>query len=109
MIVSLRSDGAAGEKMWQAESSGAGVTIKFGSVGKKPRTQLIPLSKCSNQSSEEELLKRADQKRSSGFWDVDPDMSLTEDQSTVTPQQADTANNAKSAYGMDGVKPLEWF
>lgn len=109
MIVSLRSAGAAGEKMWQAESTDSGVVIKFGSVGKKPRSQHIPLSKCTNRSPEEELLKKAEQKRSSGFWDVEPDMSITVGQDAEIRQPKATANNASSAFGMAGVKPHEWF
>lgn len=99
MKISLQSDGVAGPKMWEAEATPAGVTIRYGTVGRKPRTQTIPLTACMNGSATDEILKRAETKRKEGYWDYEP--GIEPDLSKAQP----VANPGR----LDSLKSNDWF
>lgn len=101
MIISLQNKGLTGLKMWEATVTSSGVAISFGSVGKKPRTQTIPLSACQNLNAAEEAHKRADAKRKEGYWDVLPTGA------TGTFPEAKQSPSAPS--GLHSIKTNEWF
>jgi predicted DNA-binding WGR domain protein len=105
MKITLHNNGAAGLKMWEAEVTSQGVTIRYGSVGKNPRTQQIPLSACQNKSAMDEAIKRANAKRKEGYWDVA--------QSNTTSAPPKIPTNPKSASvamdALDSFQSNEWF
>jgi predicted DNA-binding WGR domain protein len=100
MKISLQANGVAGPKMWEVEVTPSGVTIRYGSVGKKPRTQSIPLSACENGSATDEALKRAQAKRDEGYWDVEPGQTAD---STTQSSQPQPGNR------LDSFKSNDWF
>lgn len=104
MKISLQANGVAGLKNWEAEVTATGVTIRYGSDGKKPRTQTIPLSACVNNSATEEALKRADAKRKEGYWDVDPGHLASS-----PPQQPGKPQSTSLDGWLDSAKSNEWF
>lgn len=63
-------------KMWEVTAHTDGITIYYGTVGKKPRTQTIPLSSCLNGSPDAEAETRAFKKKQSGYWVVHEDGPL---------------------------------
>jgi len=101
MKISLQNNGVAGLKMWEATVTPAGITIAFGSVGKKPRTQTIPLSACENGDAEAEARKRAEAKRKEGYWDV----AATSDPSASPSSQP----AGRPANTLDAFEKNEWF
>jgi len=104
MKISLRAEGLTGEKMWEAEVTPQGVSIRHGSVGKKPKSQLVPLAACKNRNATDEAVKRAEAKRKSGYWDVDPE-------DNADPKNAVSAKPSKSKDKADlgSIKVNNWF
>lgn len=100
MLISLRNNGATGEKMWEAEVTPKGVTIRFGKVGKKPRTQSIPLSACVNQNAVDEALSRAGRKRNEGYWDIDP---------VIPKPNRNEQAKPPTEVSLGVIAPREWF
>lgn len=104
MKISLRGEGVTGEKMWEAEVTSQGVKIRYGSVGKKPRTQVVPIAACKNRNATDEAVKRAEAKRKEGYWDVDPE-------DNKDPQNAvqETRSKALKKEGLGSIKVNNWF
>ncbi len=99
MKISLIAQGRSGAKAWEVEATSSGVTIRYGSIGRKLRTQTIPLSACENGNAMDEALKRAEAKRNEGYEDVDRGQPAT---SPAQPQQAGPAR-------LDSIKVNNWF
>jgi len=99
MKISLLAQGRAGAKAWEVEATSSGVTIRYGSIGKKLRTQTIPLSACENGNAMDEALKRAEAKRNEGYEDVDTG------QPASTPAQPQQTGPAR----LDSIKVNNWF
>jgi predicted DNA-binding WGR domain protein len=104
MKISLRNESVTGEKMWEAEVTPQGVRIRYGAVGKKPRTQLVPLAACKNRNATDEAVKRAEAKRKDGYWDVDP-RDNTDPQTAV----ASTRSDVVKKDDLGSIKKNTWF
>ncbi|NLC22084.1 MAG: WGR domain-containing protein [Halomonadaceae bacterium] len=104
MKITLHNNGTAGLKMWEAEVSSQSVTIRYGTVGKKPRTQIIPLAACINNSAMEEAIKRANAKRKKGYWDVEQQSATTPPRIPTEPKSVTVATGALGSHQSN-----EWF
>lgn len=104
MKISLRAAGVAGEKMWEVEVTPQGVRIQYGSVGKNPKTQIVPIAACKNRNATDEAVKRAEAKRRDGYWEVDP--ADNADPKKAVPE---TRSESLKKGGLSSIKVNTWF
>lgn len=103
MKISLRAKGATGAKVWIAETTSQGVLISYGTLGRRLRTQTIPLFACQNGSAEDEALSRASAKRLKGYEDNPDDVDTGKLTASTKPKSRPTL------LGLGDIKVNNWF